>query len=367
MVAQDTYGWYGKGTTLPHWDPAVFVKPILQITFVTSCITLSAIFFLTRQLGYFKTEKQSAWILTSISSLVMSVGSLPYLIKLLFFDYGDVLRQPTASDTLSQMFLAYFVAYLVTDLAIGQLFYKKQLGFLTCYVHHSVYVGIVSYVLAHNLASVFVMASILELPTFILSAGHLHKPLRKDFLFASTFFATRIAFHMFLISAYFTNYMRSAYPTLAPSILLSMVLPLHLFWFWGFIKQQSRIRASKRVAVGQARSSRRVFGPVQAQRLLKLKKRIEEARQKRRQEKAQEKQREERHAGARVVAMSTSIDGKLIESVVPTDRKVLGQIGRQISGRIQTLKIRTPSWRTDSEGEDYFAKKTTNKPAVVAF
>jgi hypothetical protein len=102
----------------------------------------------------------------------------------------------------------------------------------------------VTNLLQWSLQNHFIAAGIMEAPTLLMSIAQIQKKYRNDKLFGVTFFATRIMFHVYYIwhlgwgSTVFNNTWIFIYP--------SLVLPLHVMWFKGWISQQMRIKTEKK-------------------------------------------------------------------------------------------------------------------------
>ncbi|KAF9458427.1 hypothetical protein BDZ94DRAFT_1201167, partial [Collybia nuda] len=185
---------------------------------------------------HYKTTKQKSWIVTTISSFVMSIASLPFV-----WDYvlggGSVLHIRTL-PVFAAPINRFFQSYLAADLILGTFFYRSRLSFVEGWIHHSIYILVVELAIQHSWPHIFCLCASMEIPTFILGLTTLHPRLRNNSLFASSFFATRIVFHIILTVAYFSEETRVAATggSFIPAILLALVFPLHVVWFIGCIK-----------------------------------------------------------------------------------------------------------------------------------
>ncbi|KAJ3166984.1 hypothetical protein HK101_011856 [Irineochytrium annulatum] len=207
---------------------------------------------------HFATVKQRGWILTTVSSLIMTAVSIPYLADL--FDHifisgpvGATMR--TAPCMLgwkqtSEVIGAFFVSYCVMDMALGKHLYPSEMNPWSGYFHHSLYSFMVTNLAQRGLSGAFAIFGVLEAPTLLMSVAQIHRPLRNDNLFGAVFFATRIAFHVSLT----LHLAIFAYPGTLVFLYPASVLPLHVMWFNGWIKQQRRLRA-KRVAAAHTATS----------------------------------------------------------------------------------------------------------------
>ncbi|KAJ3219642.1 hypothetical protein HDU67_000130 [Dinochytrium kinnereticum] len=127
------------------------------------------------------------------------------------------------------------------------LFQGSSFNLVTGWIHHFMYTFIVGFAIVFKLPGAFMIAGLLELPTVFLSIGHIWKSLRTDLLFGVTFFVTRLGFH-----AYLTYTLYTSWPSLYYWIIGVAVYPLHLYWFYSYVRQQIRIRRELRRRVTAA-------------------------------------------------------------------------------------------------------------------
>ncbi|KAJ6564283.1 hypothetical protein B0H19DRAFT_1258742 [Mycena capillaripes] len=144
-------------------------------------------------------ERQRAWVLTTIASAFMTLSSLPFIVD--YATRGGVAGVQMRTDAAIAV-NRFFQAYLCADMVVGGLFYRAQINFLTGWVHHVVYLGIAEIAIRCAWAHVFCLCAVMELPTFLLGASTLLPTLRSNTLFALTFLATRILFHLVLLFSY---------------------------------------------------------------------------------------------------------------------------------------------------------------------
>ncbi|KAI8325096.1 hypothetical protein GQ54DRAFT_240300, partial [Martensiomyces pterosporus] len=184
------------------------------------------------------TEKQLAWVLTFTTCVVVTTGSIPYVVTALRNNL-DVSKL-VYTDTFSLLLLGLFLAYLVWDLALGLVYYRSTITILTGYIHHTLYIGLVLFAATHGVSAIFVLLCYNELPTIILALGHIRKEWRSDWMFATTFFATRIALHLvFMVKFFKYSELRFLWK------LMMLVFPMHLYWFYGAVRQQVRKYVAK--------------------------------------------------------------------------------------------------------------------------
>lgn len=208
------------------------LSSLLQLTVYHICVS--------RFPSTFKTDRQKSWILTTLSSFVMTIGSLPFLlrfaIKDLHLGYFDWLHT-YGSVGLS----AFFITYLLFDLLIGSVEYKAQIHPMSGWFHHTLYTFVVFHLIQWQVSGTFCILAVLELPTLLLAIGTIRKELRRDRVFGAVFFATRIVFHVYMIKK-----IHEGFPGRHFYLIPIGVFPLHVLWFQGWVKQQVRIRAKNK-------------------------------------------------------------------------------------------------------------------------
>jgi hypothetical protein len=181
-----------------------------------------------------QTERQRAYVLSLLSSFVMSMGSLPYVYQVLFQQRGNLhlllvdSAHPNVLSLVSVALTTFFMTFLCLDLLVGWIHYRSKIDMLTGWVHHITYFCVLTWGLKQHYTGIFTAMCLLEVPTFLLALGSLHRPWRRDYLFASAFLSTRILFHSFMISSAYTLFQFGPI-TLA----LSAFLPVHIYWFIG--------------------------------------------------------------------------------------------------------------------------------------
>ncbi|KAJ7757214.1 hypothetical protein DFH07DRAFT_868139 [Mycena maculata] len=205
----------------------------------------------------FPSTKQRAWILTAPAALTMSLLSVPFLIEYAHLGPAAIIRAPApgtgmgmlgsgsalwgaaAREAWARAGNRFFQAYLVADLITGALAYRDQVGLLTGWVHHVLYIFVCEVSLNRGWAGLFCLAACMELPTLFLALGSLRPSWRSNTLFALAFFTTRIALHLTLLATFARPPTRPA-ASLVPSAILAVVFPMHAAWFWGCLKGFAR-------------------------------------------------------------------------------------------------------------------------------
>ncbi|WWC69267.1 uncharacterized protein I206_103205 [Kwoniella pini CBS 10737] len=222
------------------------------------CGLLYALFYFTYQTLSLKfdTERKRAYILSVISSFTMTTLSIPFFINYLRFGLERTFKdgQKGWLGMIGEFGTTFFGVYLFafTQLTIGYLKYRSQVGLLTGWIHHTVYIGLMFYLARTNTAPIFLTGAVMELPTFDLGLSNLFPSVRNDLRFLSSFFVFRILYHVYLLidvaRLYSRSYMGDSW---VPTIMLGLALLMHISWFKGglsgYVKRQSKIEANVNV------------------------------------------------------------------------------------------------------------------------
>lgn len=180
------------------------------------------------------TVKQRAYVLSVKAAVSMLIIGLFYNYRWYQagFDLSTYKNNLTNSDHLiQQLAILSFSSYLLMDSIIGHYHYHKYMRVLSGYLHHIVYLCVNILALWSGEYPYFMLFMLEELPTVFLSVGSFNEKYRKNYTFGITFFLTRILFHAFLIYKMYQNGSRLV------SGLASVVLVLHVYWFYGWIKK----------------------------------------------------------------------------------------------------------------------------------
>lgn len=146
-------------------DPSTLRQPILALYFAISILILHSTFHILSNTvfrgGDPKKLKQRCWILTTVNGAVMTLVSLPYLVDLLGsgFDFHAVRPR---TQWLAHPMSCFFVAYLVSDLGLGSIYYRKLINVSSGWIHHTAYTLLFAYWLHKGWSHIAVMACIFE-------------------------------------------------------------------------------------------------------------------------------------------------------------------------------------------------------------
>jgi hypothetical protein len=226
-------------------------------------LILASLLFSTILLGFFFTskhyvpeQKRRAWLISLINSFVMMVLGIIFLAaKIPIFDgmftwgaeSAAIFHEQTSNFT--ALTCLWFAIANILDLILGLVYYRKQLGLLTAYIHHSVFIWIMLACTTGNgiftemrpFSGTFAVCLIEELPTFLLALGSVFPSCRSDYGFGLTFFSFRILYHSYFMSFAFKSWVD-------PPILILFVctFSLHFFWFKTWINKYGMYGPSKK-------------------------------------------------------------------------------------------------------------------------
>lgn len=243
--------WSSASSLIPRNSP--LRDPVFSWSLVVSLLIQHSLFHWlanTRLSGSDpKQQKKRAWILTTFNGGITTLLSLPYLSDLFFsgFDFHKVRHRLP----LTHAGCAFFIVYLASDLGLGSIYYRKLINLSSGWIHHTVYVGLFAFWVHKGWAHIAMMASIFELPTFIMGIASIHPPLRSNNAFTSTFLLTRVVLHAALLCAACTPHGRAA-PGIdgswGPCISMAVTLPMHLWWGYKCILSVRRRMHKRKLA-----------------------------------------------------------------------------------------------------------------------
>ncbi|KAK3822641.1 MAG: hypothetical protein J3Q66DRAFT_437125 [Benniella sp.] len=179
------------------------------------------------------------------SSLASSWQSILY--SRWFFD----LRCTPLDSWMSQVTVIFFAGYLILDMVCGFLHYRERVSLLAGWFHHSMYTGICYYTLVNGESHTFASFMIIEVPTFLLGLGFIHKSLRSDRLFGATFVLFRILWDFALTHEVIMNQPETQTFT---KVILIFKSVMNFKFFIDWVKQQIRLWKQPVAAAQKERS-----------------------------------------------------------------------------------------------------------------
>ncbi|KAF9572650.1 hypothetical protein EC968_009642, partial [Mortierella alpina] len=140
---------------------------------------------------------------------------------------------------------ANFQAFLLCDLVLGAIHYRKQLEPFSTVIHHIIYYFIVVHMRAGNMLSVFcICGTPIEASSIFLAFGRMFPHRRTPMverLYLLCFVATRLVYVALLWHEIFFNY-----PDKSVAFLYTITISLHVYWFVLYIQTQKKFRAKQR-------------------------------------------------------------------------------------------------------------------------
>jgi len=188
----------------------------------------------------FKEEKRLSWALGAVNAFLVTVVSVVFF-AVRISDYKSYLTFESNGrhhfhgvDNVSALTCIWFGTSMLVDLLFGLVYYRKYLGFLTAYVHHTVFMWIVYiartgdglFTKCTPFAAIIVVLMIEELPTFLLALGTVFPSFRTDLGFGVSFGILRVA-----LQGYSLAYSIYSKADTVVTVLLGLTFALHVHWF----------------------------------------------------------------------------------------------------------------------------------------
>lgn len=172
--------------------------------------------------------KQKCWVVTLLSSTLMTCGSLPFLWD--FCTCGGTIRSAGPTTVLARALCGSFQGFLIADLAVGTQFYRQQVTLCFGWVHHIAYALLMPYISLRGWDSIFSLCLSMEIPTFYLSVSIIWPRWRNDLLYVILFFLFRISLHSYLLIHLRTPKYAEVLVqgSSIPSTLLALAFALHI-------------------------------------------------------------------------------------------------------------------------------------------
>jgi hypothetical protein len=193
---------------------------------------------------YAKEPKRLAWFISLINSGLLTLLGFYYLYYKVSTDSDFFVMKAenavhfTGRTDFCVLICLWFALANIFDIAVGLVYYRKYLGLLTAYIHHSVFIWIMFtsttgnglFVEVTPFCPTFITLIIEELPTFLLALGSIFPEFRTDIGFGVTFFLFRIALH-----AYFFIYVVKVQAQTTVITLFTLTMLMHLNWFYSWV------------------------------------------------------------------------------------------------------------------------------------
>lgn len=147
-------------------------------------------------------------IISLINSSVLSIYGI-YMI-------GQNLENPILAD--------YVSGYFIYDLFTGHFYDRHNFQILTGYIHHTIYLALLSYIRYTNQTYLVSPFLLFEIPTAILDLKKIYPAKNLNFAFGINFLFFRLAYNIYMIKYL---YQISIYY----SAITTLMLIVHGYWF----------------------------------------------------------------------------------------------------------------------------------------
>jgi hypothetical protein len=189
---------------------------------------------------FIKEKKRLAWCISLLNSCITTLICIVYaLVKTLtsrgLFNANLDIEMIHGNDNISTITCLMFFCVNLLDLLLGLIFYRSCLGLMTTYVHHTLYMWLMVFLLTGNgfftstptpFSMAFIWCLIEELPTFLLALGSVFPSYRADLSFGVSFFFLRLLYHCYLFL------LMVRLQTYTPILFLyGLTFVMHLEWF----------------------------------------------------------------------------------------------------------------------------------------
>lgn len=241
------------------WMVAYFTKRSFTFSdFKMAGMGFSLFLFSVGMLGkmmFLNNPKKQAWFITLVASFIMTVIGIIYLLVKVpmynnLFAYGDNGADVFHStNDVTDMTMLFFALVNFFDLSFGVVFYRKYLGVMTAWFHHSLFTWMMFSGSTGNgllfsmkpYGQSFLLMCIEELPTFTLALGSTFPMFRSDLGFGIPFFLLRICLHGYMTSyGYYMYFTGVEGVEMSIPILYSVALTMHVFWFKGWVESMRK-------------------------------------------------------------------------------------------------------------------------------
>jgi len=138
-------------------------------------------------------------------------------------------------DVQDTMLANYVIGFFSADMLLGYVFTPESMGFLTGYVHHTVYVSLVYYLRTHSNSNLIYLCLPFEIPTLLLDLNRLDSQKRFNGVFAVSFVLCRVIYNIYIIVL--MSEISAAYQFIATSMLC-----IHLYWLQEWTRKQYQIQ-----------------------------------------------------------------------------------------------------------------------------
>jgi hypothetical protein len=206
-------------------------------------------------------KKRLAWMVSLLNSFLLSIVGIVYIINKSSYVSDTILTtlkyenrhigRPIYhdKDNVSVIVCLWFAIANIIDLIFGFIFYQKEQGLITSYIHHTIFIWIMFTCTTGNgiflkctpFAPAFLFMCIEEIPTFLLALGSVMPSYRTDIGFGLTFFLLRILYH--IVFFVFAIYVKADGVV---CFLYLLTLLMHINWFSSWVAKYGKKMIGKK-------------------------------------------------------------------------------------------------------------------------
>ena len=199
-------------------------------------------------------DRRTSWVITLLSSLVMSFVGLYFAFRLYLTD-GSILMPNFADavnsdDTiLANAICLFFLAYCLVDVVFCLLHYgdNVSIGFQ----HHTMYAVLLVYLLRSGQSILFAVGALEELPTLVLACYEVAGDPRPRLATGLAIFFARVTYHLFI------TYKASELLNTPLFFFSAYLLVHHIAWFRSWFIRRVEAVKSESAALGSHDATRR--------------------------------------------------------------------------------------------------------------
>jgi len=122
----------------------------------------------------------------------------------------------------------YITGYFIYDTAVGHFYDQSNFGFLSGYIHHPVYICLLTYLRITNESHLIQIFLPFEIPTAIQDVKKLTPSTVTDLAFGISFFTFRILYNIHVVTQM---------PNTLYASFVCLMLTLHIYWFLQWINR----------------------------------------------------------------------------------------------------------------------------------
>jgi hypothetical protein len=237
--------WYTWDAAWTEWDAAD--RAVSAATVAVLLVWYSAVRAALPAAPEAAHRRSRAWIVSLLTAVACSAVGLTFIPSFLDGGIPALVALSASEPGLSRPVTVAYMTQLVVDEALALADYEEEMGALSGWFHHTLYLFVDRWLLLNRTSGATATLLAVEVPTAILAAGSVYKPWRLDIPFGATFFAFRVVMCVWMtVGHYLASDIRAFWMIAAP------ITCMHLFWFRGWLVGYARRRREAAAARAKA-------------------------------------------------------------------------------------------------------------------